>query len=419
MIVGGIDYEGTQFTTFAEPTRVIFGNQILERTTGSQTAPQAGTFGWQNYVCYLPSAISATGRIAVAVYEATYTNPVYLANLSSASLLHLTIANNFKPYVTVQFSVNDQIYTDFCELQELKPGEKVKISFGDFSGLQSYPSNLIISYDGMSGPSLSNPLLLSTVTLTGGTIRKILLADDYLYVLMSNSNLYLIPFGTSQSTLIETGVYAMVKLDNKLYYVKEDGTVKQVTGTTTKHILTLPTQQIRAADWKDDLLVVVSANSAVAYKPETLATVANSSFQFTGQPDVAVINNRDVALSTGDGRTVVFWDLQLGSFTSSYSTSASIIGLDSIDSWLIITMPASVEVLSTKDFSVKRTISRTAQSAQALVNYEQKLVFVDEQVVDLNSTRPLFFGYHPAKVAWLAPGKGVNNDTNVVRCYRV
>lgn len=421
-LVGGIDYEGSSFSTLAEPTVVYMNGKKLTRTSGAQTTPSSDTFGWQNYVCYLPNKLVLPTEVAYALHEAQIGNPIYLANLSSATIHNLTIRNAYnKSNSKIIFRVNNELFEDYCTVSQLSPNQKISIYYEDSNSSVNEFLGLVISYEKIVGNHLNNPQELSTVTFPNFSIRKTSLVNDDIYILLDNFELYKLPFGTSSTELIDSNVRDIFLYNNMFHYVKSDGQVRRIVDNSQiLNLFVLPDNPINAMAWYGDNIVVVSNNRIIVYSSSRLQKLnVSSEFYWNGLVDVEFITPNLVALNTGYLKNVVFYNIKLNSYIFSYSVSNVILGIESIGNWLIISQPNSVDIFDTREFINKKTVIRELSNTRVLSNKKQRLLFVDGHVIDLNSRFPCFFGFYPQKIAWLDIGKGVFQTSDVIKCYRV
>lgn len=422
MIVGGIDYEGTQFNTFAEPTRVIYANQVLERTTGNQTAPAADKFGWENYVCYLPSSINPTIPFGLALYEGIATSQVYLMNKSSATLLNLVIFNPLRNMSQVEFLINDEIVNDYYVISQFRPNEKIKISLRSHNLNSGLPLSVLISYDSAVGPSLQNPQLVKSEQFDD-EIYKIEILGNEILVLLRDYRLYSIDMQTLATTLVESKVLDCSVEQDTAYYVKNVDNIFQVyeyKNKTTNFIGQLPHQIFRSLKAKFGKLFILADNKALIYNPNPLMPIDKSiNFVANFFSFILPYDERYVVLIAGDNRLVSLWDTQINYLVASYYASQNIIGAQLVGNWIVLSAENKVELVNVKDFSVNTSFWRMSNQAPVVANEDEKFVFIDNQVIDLNFQRPRRFGILPLSLGWIKANIGLGVLDNTLFVYVV
>lgn len=420
MVVGGIDYEGRSFPTIAEPSAVILSGTRLTRTTGSQTAPSSGTFGWANYTCYIPGDVPYAGTAAVALLETVSANPVYLANMSSAAVRNLVI-RAFSPNIaTSRFKVDNEEYVNSYSRPVFRPGEKIRIELLETQGPVGMDLGLAISYDSVEGPTIYNPELLATVNFSPSVLRRLFVIGNTCYAFLNDNTLRRFQFGQTSMQTVATQVSAVASAEDRLYFVRSNGEVYSIEKDLVRQIGNLSEQYVQAiAVWKY-IMLVVAGNTVSTYTiPGCIRVQGPMPFNWNGECEARIVNPETVLLSNRLGRTITVVTLSSLMPVMSYSTSQDILGIDVVKRWLVISMPTAVEFINLANWSVKRTISRATNNLRVFVNEKQGLAFVENSVVDLNSDIALLFGQLPVFLAWIGNGKAVRNLGDGLVMYKV
>lgn len=420
MVVGGIDYEGRSFPTIAEPSAVILSGTRLTRTTGSQTAPSSGTFGWTGYTCYIPGDIPYAGAAALALLETVSANPVYLVNMSSATLRNLVIRATSSNIAASRFKVDNEEYVNSYSRPVFRPGEKIRIELLETQGPTGIDVGLAISYDSAEGPTIYNPELLATVNFTPSVLRRLFVIGNTCYAFLNDNTLRRFQFGQTNMQTVASQVSAVTSAENRLYFVRSNGEVYSIEEDSVRQVGSLSEQYVQTiAIWQDIMLVVAGTTVSTYAIPSCVRLKGPVPFNWNGECEARIANQDTVLLSNRLGRTVTVVTLSSLMPVMSYSTSQDILGIDVVKRWLVISMPTAVEFVNLADWSVKRTISRATSNLRVFVNERQGLAFVENSVVDLNSNNALLFGQLPLWLAWIAEGKAVRNLGDALVMFRV